>query len=83
MSGIIWLCKNCEETGKTLITEGPDIYKVGNRLKAIQNQLIDQQINEKIQSSLEKAIDERMDKIERSIEEKINLVTEDQKTQRD
>ena len=79
-SGLIWLCKDCEESGKKLLRDGPDdINEIGSKLACIQKQLTDRQLNEnKLENTVQKFIDERLLHIEQKLENKINLVIEKQ-----
>ena len=81
ISGLIWLCKNCEESGKKLLRNGPDdINEIGSKLACIQKQLAEQQqLNEnKLENTAQKIIEEQALDIERKLENKINLVIEKQ-----
>ena len=79
-SGLIWLCKDCEESGKKLLRDEPDdINEIGSKLACKQKQLTDRQLNEiKLENTVQKFIDERMLHIEQKLENKINLVIEKQ-----
>ena len=79
-SGLIWLCKDCEESGKIFLRDGPDdINEIGSKLACIQKELTDRQLNEnKLENTVQKFIDERMLHIEQKLENKINLVIEKQ-----
>ena len=79
-SGLIWLCKDCEESRKKLLRDGPDdINEIGNELACIQKQLTDRQLNDnKLENTVQKFIDERMLHTEHKLENKINLVIEKQ-----
>ena len=79
-SGLIWLCKDCEESVKKLLRNGPDdINETGSKLDCIQRQLTERQLNEnKLENTVQKFIEERILHIEQKLENKINLVIEKQ-----
>ena len=77
-SGLIWLCKDCEQSGKKLLRNGPDDNnEIGSKLDCIQRQLTERQLNEnKLENTVQKFIEERILHIEQKLENKINLVIE-------
>ena len=79
-AGLIWLCKNCEESGKDLLRNGPDdSNEIGSKLGCIQKHLTEQQLNEnKLENTVQKIIEERIPVLEQKLERKINLVIEKQ-----
>ena len=79
-AGLIWLCKNCEESGKDLLRNGPDnSNEIGSKLACIQNHLTEQHLNEnKLEHTVQKIIEERILDFQQKLEIKINLVIEKQ-----
>ena len=79
-SGLIWLCKDCEERGKKFLRNGPDDFnEIGSKLDCIQRQLTERQLNEnKLENTVQKFIEERILHIEQRLEKKTNLVIEKQ-----
>ena len=75
---LIWLCKNCEKSGKDLLRNGPDdSNEIGSKLACIQKQLNEQQLNEnKLGNTMQKIIEEPILDFEQKLERKNNLVIE-------
>ena len=74
------VCKDCEESGKKLLRNGPDdINEIGSKLDCIQKHLTERQLNENnLENTVQKFIEERILHIEQKLENKINLVIEKQ-----
>ena len=74
------MCKNCEESGKDLLRNGPDVSnEIGSRLACIQKHISKQQLNEnKLENTVQKIIEERILDFEQKLERKIILVIEKQ-----
>ena len=79
-SGLLWLCKDCKESGKKLLRNGPDdVYEIGSKLDCIQRQLTERQLNEnQLENTVQKFIEKRTLHTEQKLEIKINLVIEKQ-----
>ena len=79
-SGLILLCKDCEDSGKKFLRNGPDdINEIGNKLDCIQRPLTERQLNEnELENTVQKFIEERELHIEQKLENKIILFIEKQ-----
>ena len=80
ISGLIWLCKDWNESGKKLLRKEPDDFdEIGSKLDCIQSQLTERQLNEnRLENTVQKFNEGRILHIEQKLEDIFNLVIEKQ-----